>query len=174
MTRITAPMLDELLGRLTPELLTELQAAMPAGYAALADQVVAAQAQSVELMEHVENDRVGWVRRTDVGGWIRLGVLDALLAWIDGTARTCMHMPDHRRPQPVFSCAWKPGLVVCVQCLHLLDVVGAADATCDRCGHICEGVYADDAIYTGTVWVGALAFQFGTCADCRPELGAAA
>lgn len=167
MTRhVTAPELDGILSGLTPEELEQLRARIPAGYA---DQVEAARAEAVQAMEYAENDRVGWVPPTEIDEWIRLGALDTLILWVDGRARTCMHSPDYRRPQPVFSCAWRPGLVVCMGCLHLLNVAGEADKTCDRCGHICEGVDADDGIYTGTVWLGALGFQFGTCAGCRLE-----
>ena len=71
----------------------------------------------------------------------------------------------------MFSCAWRPGLVVCASCLHLLDAVGAADKTCDRCGYIVEGVDDDDPIYTSTVFLGGLGFMCATCSDCRPALG---
>ena len=81
-----------------------------------------------------------------------------------------MHAPTHRRPEPVFSAAWRPGLVVCTQCLHLLGVTGVADRTCDRCGHVCDGIEAGDPIYSGTVFVGELGYQFGTCGDCRPAV----
>ena len=175
--RITAPQLDDALGRLgdalaalTPQQRDELRADLPAGIMALADQAGAAQAQSIGWTRHAKGDRLGWIPRDDVDGWLRLGLLDTLLGWLGGYGRTCMHSPSHLRPEPepVFSCAWRPGLVVCAHCLHLLDIVGAADLSCDCCGRVCEGLDADDPIYTGTVWLGELAFEFGTCTDCRP------
>ncbi len=135
---------------------------------ALADQVDAARTEAVALMELVEGEPAQWTPRTDIEEWIRLGLLDTFIAWIDGHAKTCMHSPDPRRPESVFCCAWKPLLVVCTPCMPLLRAVGDADKTCDRCGHVCAGIEADDGIYTGTVWFGALAYQFGTCTDCRP------
>jgi hypothetical protein len=165
--RITAVELDAALGRLTPELLAELVAAAPPGFAAYVDQINAATAHSISA--HKGSERVELMARTDVDEWLRLGLLDTLIGWIDGRGRTCMHAPDYRRPEPVFGCAWRPGLVVCGQCLHLLDVVGEADRTCDVCGYICGGADAGDPIYVGTVWVGALAYEFGTCGDCPPS-----
>jgi hypothetical protein len=159
--------LGDMLAALTLQQGDELRASMPPGIMALADQANAAQAQSIAWAEH--GDCVAYVPRTGVDEWIRLGLLDALINWIDGRGRTCMHAPDYRRPEPVFACAWKPGLVVCAQCTHLLGVTGIADATCDRCGRLCEGIEADDPIYTGTIWLGELAYEFGTCGDCRPE-----
>jgi hypothetical protein len=169
--RITAVDLDDALAELTPEARAEMQASAPAGWTALADQVAAASGQSVAWAEQAENKRVEDARRTDVDEWLRLSLLDVFIQWTDGRGKVCMHQPDYRRPQPVFSAAWRPGLVVCAACLHLLGVTGAADRTCDRCGRVVEGVDAGDPIYGGTVWLGALAYEFGCCGDCRPDLG---
>ena len=103
-----------------------------------------------------------------VDDWMRLGLLDTLLAWFAGTGNTCLHMPDPRRPEPVWSCAWKPRLVVCNHCLHLLKTAGDADRTCDCCGHLCAGTDTDDPIYICTVLLSALTYQAGTCRDCLP------
>ncbi len=165
--RITAPILDDILARLTAEDIAELRARTPLDYA---DQLDAARSQSIGLMEHSQNTRAGWVPPNSVDEWIRLSALDALIGWIDGTARTCLHSPHWRRPEPVFAAAWRPHLVVCAGCLHLLGVTGVEDHTCDACGRVTDGVDADDPIYTGTVWIGALAYEFGTCTDCRPAL----
>ena len=179
--RITAVELDAALAELTAKLaeltpgeLDELRAAIPAGIRAQADQANAARAQSIGWTIHDEDDRVGFVSPPDIDEWLRLGALDALASWIDGHGRTCMHAPDHRRPEPVFACAWKPGLVVCAACLYLLDVTGPADRICDCCGHLCAGIDGGDPIYAGTAWLGELAYEFGTCGDCRPDLGAVA
>jgi hypothetical protein len=179
--RLTAVELDAALAELTAKLAeltpaqrNELRASMPAGIMAQADQANAAQAQSIGWTIHDEDDRVGYVPPTAVDEWLRLGLLDTVVGWVDGRGRTCMHSPHHTRPQPVFAAAWRPNLVVCAHCLHLLDVTGPADRICDCCGHLCDGIDADDPIYTGTVWLGELAYEFGTCGDCRPDLGAAA
>jgi hypothetical protein len=161
--RLAAPELDELLDRLPPDVRTALRTMHPGR----GDQLDAAQADAVALVELALDASAGWVPRTEVDGWIRLTALDTLIAWIGGDGRTCMHDPDHRRPEPVFSCAWKPRLVVCMQCTHLLEAVGDADKVCDRCGHVCEGVEAGDPIYGGAVCLGAMVYEYGTCGDCR-------
>ena len=110
----------------------------------------------------------------DIDEWLRLGLLDSYCRWADGTARTCLHAPDPRRPQPVWSAAWKPGLIVCTACLALLRLRGEADRRCDCCGRVCAGIEHNDGIYTMTVWLGALAYQAGACKDCRPGFDRAA
>lgn len=45
------------------------------------------------------------------------------------------HNPSFWRPQPVYGCAWKPGLVVCTDCLYLtFAATMAEDRTCYGCG----------------------------------------
>lgn len=98
--------------------------------------------------------------------WLRWGVLDTATRWAVGKGSTCPHAPSITRPQPVASAAWKPGLVVCTACTHLLGLPrgSAKDRTCDGCGH----VVGDDAIiWAFTVTHGWLMFQAGACDDCR-------
>lgn len=106
----------------------------------------------------------------DLPGWLRLGLLDAMLTFSTGRATTCRHNPDATRPQPVLAAAWKPGTVVCTACPHLLSLRhnADADATCDGCGHRCAGVEEGDGIYPGMVQFGPLIYQYGTCTGCRP------
>lgn len=176
--RLTAVELDavltrlaEMLAALTPQERAELRAALPADVLAQADQVLAAQSVGLGLRIAAGDERV---LCREVDDWIRLGLLDVLLQWVGGHSRTCMHAPHWRRPQPVFSCAWKPGLVVCIQCVALLKATGIADKTCDCCGHVCAGVEAGDAVWGGSVFIGELCYEFGTCADCRPVFEGAA
>jgi hypothetical protein len=169
--RLTAVDLDALLATWGPELAAQVEAHTPAG---LADQVHAALRASIAAVEAGQDTPVVGVAPHTVDDWIRLGALDTLVGWIGGSGKTCLHQPHWRRPQPVWSAAWRPGLVVCSNCLHLLQVVGDADRTCDCCGRVCAGDDAGDPIYTTIVWCGALAYQCGTCADCRPDLGEAA
>jgi len=169
---INAVEFDALLGLgLTPEFVAAIK---ERNTTELTDQMDAAMCESIALMETVEaahgnRQQVQAAAYTTVDEWIRLGVIDTLLLWIDGRARTCIHAPDPLRPQPVWTAAWKPGLVVCTRCIGLLKAVGVADRTCDCCGHICVGVDSDDPVFTSTVWLGALAYQFGTCRGCVPE-----
>lgn len=116
--------------------------------------------------------RSGGGMPADFPGWIRLGIIDALVTWLAGKSRTCMHDPSPSRPQPMFAAAWKPGLVVCKQCIHLLPCVrnSKADRTCDSCGTVCEGVEHDDPIYPSVTAFGALTFMFGVCGDCKSDL----
>src|SRR5690349_12137455 len=80
-------------------------------------------------------------------------------------ASTCRHSPDPNAPQPVFAAAWKPGLITCAGCVHLLSLRkgSAADSTCDACGHQCAGPEEGDGIYAAMVQVGPLVFQYGVC-----------
>jgi hypothetical protein len=108
----------------------------------------------------------GMVNMGAAPGWVRLGALDTLVRWADGTARVCLHNPCISRPEPVFSAAYKPGLVVCGECVALLRVRGVEDRTCDSCGRVCQGIEADDPIYPVAVVVGALNFGAGVCGHC--------
>ena len=172
--RINAVDLDAILDRvaavlaeLSPEELAALAADVPADIKALADQAAAAQQQTIGLFL-AAGDQGRTVLRTDIDEWVRFCALDTVLGWVEGRGRTCMHSPSWRRPEPTFSCAWKPGLVVCVRCTHLLAAVGVADRTCDRCGRECLGVEVDDPVYPGAVFIGEMAYEYGTCGDCRP------
>lgn len=102
-------------------------------------------------------------------GWVRLGALHALVSWTAGTATTCMHAPALHRPQPVSGAAWKPDLIVCAACTHLLAVRrgDVVDRTCDGCGHITTGTANGDGVYPGTVQLGPLMWSFGCCERCR-------
>lgn len=104
-------------------------------------------------------------------GWMRLGACVAVADWIEGRARTCEHQPHPMRPEPVYACAWKPELVVCADCMYLLDPDTAeSDATCDGCGHRCVGVGAGDGIHPGALVFGPLTFLSGMCERCYAEV----
>ena len=164
--RLTAPQLDDLLATLTPEHIAMIQQFIPIGWA---DQMRAAQHHSVALMEKAEQTPVRHLPTTGVDEWLRLGLLDTLIRWLNGDAKTCIHMPDPRTPEPVWSCAWRPGLVVCTYCLHLFKLAGDADRVCDCCGRTVTGLENGDGIFTLTVWIGALAYQAGACKDCYQD-----
>ncbi len=166
--RATVPF-DELLGKLTPELVAEIRRRVPTGYV---DQLDAAHRDSVAIFENlaaIEDEPVRYVPQSSVDDWVRLGLLDTFLTWVSGNAQVCMHAPDYRRPGPVWAAAWKPGLVVCPPCVRLLKVFGDADKMCDRCGRVTAGIEANDPIYTMSVLLGALTYQAGACRDCRPQ-----
>lgn len=105
----------------------------------------------------------------EVDGWLRLSVADALRGFLDGSARVCAHNPTLCRHEPIFSCAWKPALVVCAQCIPLLKPTKKAAATCDRCGRVCASLADGGGIHPLIVQLGLLTFQAGACPDCRPD-----
>lgn len=112
--------------------------------------------------------QVGYTAPSDVPGWVRLGALTTLAGWLTGRASTCLHAPHPTRPQPLAAAAWKPGLIVCGRCTHLLTLPrrSTADRTCDGCGHVVTGVEHHDGIRPTLIVVGALSYLFGTCRDC--------
>ncbi len=80
-----------------------------------------------------------------------------------------MHSPTPQHPQPVFAVAWRPGLIACALCPHLLHVgMGTrAGRTCDLCGRVVDGL-PDDPIYPMTLAFGLLLYRAGFCTACRP------
>jgi len=163
---LTAVDLDNALATLTPQMASQLRRFIPVD---LADQIRASQRHAVTTMEIATGEQIQYRSTSTVAEWFRLGALDTLIRWINGTAKTCTHAPSPYRPEPVWSCAWKPGLVVCSYCTPMLKAIGEADKICDGCGHLCEGVEHDDPIRTTTAWVGGLAYQAGTCHGCDIE-----
>lgn len=160
----TAVELDEYLATLTEEERARLRPNI-----SLKDQVSAAQAEGIAEEEYRLRHKARWVPHAGLPEWVRLGMYDTLLKWSEDQALTCIHMPTINKPQPVFAAAWKPGVVACAQCRHLLTVVGVADTICDGCGHECKGM-PDDGIKPVTAFVGALAYQFGVCVNCDKDL----
>ena len=167
MTTFDAVQLDDILARLTPEMAVAIARMLPVDQR---DQIAAAAAEAIAIaelgIEMTGGATADNLPHSAVPGWIRLGMLDTLVQYGAGTGRTCIHIPHIDRPQPVWSCAWKPGLVVCSMCTHLLATIGVRDQTCDRCGHVCEGVDAGDRIYVLRVVLGPLAYSAGACNDC--------
>lgn len=158
--------LDDYLSNLTEE---ERAALRPQRYTALWDQVDAAAAEGIKLAERELGHDAAWVPHKGIIEWVRLGMLDVLLKWFNKEALTCIHMPTPDRPEPVYAAAWKPGVVVCVQCLALLTAVGVADTICDGCGHECKGP-PDDGITPFTTFAGSLGYQAGVCDSCHADV----
>lgn len=103
-----------------------------------------------------------------VPAWIRLGLLTTLAQWTAGHGSTCLHAPSPDRPVPVHAAAWRPDLVVCSQCQHLLHLRpgSAADRRCDGCGTVTTGVENNDPIYPSAVQIAQLSYAYGVCGDC--------
>jgi hypothetical protein len=162
--------LDELLCKLTSEQLAALHAAVPPWFLDQADAAardVRENWQAHHLAGGIEQF-VG-LPTADYPEWVRLGVTDTLATWWLGRHTACMHDPHPMRPQPVHSAAWKPGLVVCARCAHLLAIPrnSATDRTCDGCGRVVAGVDDGDPMYPFAVNAGVLTYAVGACDDCR-------
>jgi hypothetical protein len=120
---------------------------------------------------------IGWFisegvqpRPEDMPEWVHRGCCGAFDQWLDGKASTCIHAPVYSKPQPVWACAWKPGMVVCEQCLLLFNVATLAeDRTCDGCGRVVGGPENGDPMYSGGVGIDNFMFKVGMCGDCLPE-----
>lgn len=141
-----------------------------AGYRALIDQGDAATREARHnLYSEARATRavVKHIRHPEHPEWVRYGLLTAVVAWTVGEAQTCPHSPDPRHPQPVTAAAWKPGLVVCVRCPHLLELPrdSAENWTCDGCRTVVnpgEG----GRIKALTLSYGAFTYRIGICTGC--------
>lgn len=163
--------LDALLTSLTDENARALRAAAPT---AMRDQLDAASRDARAVAELAMTMTGGIERNEDrhpaaTPEWLRLGAFHALVEFLTGAGRTCLHDPRPRNPQPLFSAAWKPGLVVCAGCTHLFAVKGEASKLCDGCGHVCAGPEHGDGIYEVTVMAGPLGYCAGLCTDCYAD-----
>lgn len=141
------------------------------------DQADAAAADALRLVSTLGTTVLGAEQTTPITaggtpGWLRLGLLDALTAWVDGRASTCRHNPHPSRPTPVVAAAWRADLVVCAPCAYLVALPRGSDRdrTCDACGRVCAGVEHGDGIWPGMLQLGPLVYQYGTCTGCRPAI----
>ncbi|WP_214365627.1 hypothetical protein [Pseudonocardia sp. H11422] len=165
--------LDDLLAddALLDALRDELGPLVPTAYA---DQAAAAAADTRHLLDrlapHIEGKVTG-CRTTDIPAWVRLPLLATHTRWALGHARTCLHAPDLRRPQPVYAAAWRPDLVVCMACTRLVDLRpgSRADRTCDGCGHVTTGPEHGDGIRPCAVTFGSMLWAWGACERCHVD-----
>lgn len=161
--------LDDILCKLTPEQAAAFRALTPTW---LLDQVDATTDEIRGNMQKARDagltQRVGDMPTDQHPGWVRLGLWDALAKWWFGQHSACVHDPNPLRPQPVMSAAWKPGLVVCRDCIHLLNLRdgSVADRTCDGCGRLVSGEN-DDLMNPFVVTAGVMTYLVGACQDCR-------
>lgn len=163
--------LDELL--YNPDHRQLRDALLDATPVAYRDQQAAATSETTGLTAALAKHLVATVEERnalDVPDWIRLSALHTWARYNAGDLDTCRHNPNPVSPQPVFAAPWKPDLIVCAQCLHLLPPPrgSVADQTCDRCGLLCAGK-PDDPIYPCGVQVGPMVWQFALCGGCRAD-----
>lgn len=143
-------------------------ASVPAPIRDQADAAIAeARQTALAAAARIDAAPTGTASIADIPGWLRLGILDAFVQLINGTAQTCRHSPVPDNPQPVMAAAWRPGLLTCRRCVHLFTTVRGSDAdrTCDGCGRVCTGVDGD-LIQPGLLSMSVIVFQYGACADC--------
>lgn len=162
--------LDEILCKLTPEQAAAFRAMTPTWLLDQTDATVDEIHRNLKAAKDagiVEN--TAQLANGEHPGWVRLGIIDTLVAWWSGRHSSCTHAPHPLRPQPVVAVAWKPGLVVCGHCTHLLSIPtnSTADRTCDGCGRVTAGPDADDPMYPTMVAAGVLTYGLGLCRDCR-------
>lgn len=103
--------------------------------------------------------------------WLLLPILDGLTAWTAGEARTCVHSPHPRRPEPIVMAAWRPKLVSCASCAPFVFKArrgSELDRTCDRCGRVVAGE-PGDLIVPARVAHGRAVYLLGLCTDCAPD-----
>ncbi len=163
-----AEVLDEMLAALTPEVAAALRTTIPVD---VRDQVDAASAeisQSVgRLGAHLGAEPIGLPAWAALPAWLRLDVTSTLVSFAAGTGSTCMHAPHLGRAEPLHAAVWKPGLVTCMSCSHLLEVHGPAAHTCDACGRVCPPTH-EDGVRLVALAVGPVLFVTGCCSDCVP------
>lgn len=173
MTAAPAIALDRLLRH--PELPNHLDQARAhlraAGYGWLLDQGDAAAHETHTHMRDLADHHHGEVIARPVDDhpeWVRLALISTLADWITGKARTCLHSPDPRRPQPVQAAAWKPGVIACRHCTHLfaLPADSPKNWTCDCCGHVIDHSRGEK-IWATAISCGLFMYQLGACIDCR-------
>lgn len=164
-----AEVLDELLAAMTPQDAAALRTTVPVD---LRDQLDAASAEisrSVALVgAHLGAEPIGLPAWAALPAWLRLSISDTLISFAAGTGSTCMHGPHLGRAEPLYAAIWKPGLVTCVSCSHLLALgSGPAAHTCDGCGRVCPATH-EDGVRLVALAVGPVLFVTGTCSDCAP------
>jgi len=161
-----AEIVDELLGAMTPRVAAALWLEVPVN---ARDQLDAASAETSQALRQLSAQLGGELHRppawTALPAWFRLSVTDTLVSFAEGTGRTCVHATPHRA-EPLFVAIWRPGLVVCSACRHLLAPRRGPDAhTCDGCGRVCPPT-PEEGVRPVTLQLGAFLFSTGTCPDC--------
>lgn len=112
----------------------------------------------------------------ELPGWLRLGLIEAMVNYTTGTGLTCPHAPSIAKPGPIFACAWRREAFTCVACAPMLfpEPGSAADHTCDVCGHVCVPNGGSKAGITVSAHTfGPLTYAYGRCPECgKDRIGA--
>lgn len=89
--------------------------------------------------------------------WLRLGHMAEFARWCHGTSDTCVHEPRAGDDwDPGVAAASRPGAVVCLECVGLID----RGTQCDCCG------WSDGPLESLTVVLGALGYLVRVCDEC--------
>jgi len=163
-----AELLDEMLAALTPQDAAALRTTIPVDVRDQLDAASAEISQTVGLLgAHLGAEPIGLPAWAALPAWLRLSVTATLCSFAAGTASTCMHAPHLGRAEPLHAAVWRPGLIACSRCSHLLEVHGPAAHTCDGCGRVCPPAH-EDGVRLVALAVGPVLFVTGTCSDCVP------
>jgi LSD1 subclass zinc finger protein len=127
--------------------------------------------QTHDLLQPVAG--VAAVGLGDIPDSVGLRIVELLTEWACGSGiRTCVHGPHPSRPQPIVSALWRPGLIVCPRCTHMLRLPRGSveELRCDLCTQIGESIHSDCVVW------GALTVLYGACPGChvarsRPDVG---
>jgi len=157
----TALDLDQVLKDMDPDISAAIREAMPVS---LRDQIASAARDSRGIAGIALGNEGQAVTASEVAPWLRLSALSELVSWFQGSESTCTHDPNPARPQSVWAAAWRPNLIVCGSCVHLLGSTRATDKNCDCCGRDTTGENALEVI----TLVGALAYLAFSCRECVP------
>lgn len=152
------------------ELVAELRARVPAEVLDQHDAAAAELRAGIDRMISASGgDLVEDQGGDDLPRGMLLGVCVTVVGWRAGRGATCEHTADPRIAQPVLLAAWRPDLVVCTGCPHLLALPrgSAADRTCDGCGRVTAGVEHGDGVCVGAVVAGSVTAMFGLCRECK-------
>jgi hypothetical protein len=85
-----------------------------------------------------------------------------------GNGTTCRHEPRLGTAVELFAATWKPGTVVCGECVHVLLIrPDSLEARrCAACGRVAG---PDEVVYAGATRFGRLLFRSLVCSGCVPR-----
>lgn len=98
----------------------------------------------------------------DLPVWLAAKLYAGREGWRLGIARCCVHNPSPGRAI-VHMCSWKPEIVACPRCTHLLAIAKSDPRThqCDCCGR--DGVDTTG----GKMTIAGITYWFAVCESCQ-------
>lgn len=97
----------------------------------------------------------------DLPVWLAAKLTAQREGWRLGIARTCTHNPKPGQTA-VHMCAWRPELVACPLCAHLLNITekDPRGARCDCCDMVADTI-------GGKMTIGGITYWFSVCEPCQ-------